>query len=208
MTADNGNRSSRGGSLALGAALVILGGLFILAQLFDIDVGSFAWPFFIILPGVLLFIFAVVTGGAAGEVVAIIGSMVTMTGVLLWYQNTFNHFESWAYAWALVVPTSIGLGRMVYGSLKGDQDSIRAGRRLAMIGGVIFLGGAIFFELLIGLSGFSLGGYGWAILLVGLGAFFILRSLWPRGSARPTEASAETDDSTQPSDDIEETLDE
>ncbi len=208
MTTDNGDRNPRRGSLALGAALVILGGIFILAQLFDIDVGRFAWPVFVIVPGVLLFIFGVALERTLGEVVAAIGSMVTMTGLLLWYQNTFNRFESWAYAWALIVPTSIGLGRMVYGSLKGNQATVQAGRRLAIIGGVIFLGGAIFFELLIGLSGISLGGYGWAILLVGLGAFFILRSLWPRGSTRPAETSAETDDSTQPSADIEETLDE
>lgn len=207
MTTNNKNQGSRGGSYALGVALIILGGLFLLGQLFDIDVGSFAWPLFIILPGLLLFAFALVTGDTVGEVVSVLGSVVTMTGLLLLYQNTFNHFESWAYAWALVAPTSIGLGRMVYGSLKGNPHSVQAGLRLATIGGVIFLVGAIFFELVIGISGFGLGGIGWPILLIGLGAFFILRNFWPGASARPTQASVETADSTQVAADLEEMSD-
>lgn len=207
MTTNNKNRSSRGGSYALGVALIILGGLFLLGQLFDIDVGSFAWPLFIILPGLLLFAFALVTGGEVGEVVSVLGSMVTMTGLLLFYQNTFNHFQSWAYAWALVAPTSIGLGRMVYGSLKGNPHSVQAGQRLATIGGAIFLVGAIFFELVINISGFGPGGIGWPILLIGLGAFFLLRNFRPGTSARPTQASAETTDSTQQAADLEEMSD-
>ena len=207
MTTNSKNQSSRGGSYAFGVALIILGGLFLIGQLFDMDVGSFAWPLFIILPGLLLFAFALVTGGDAGEVVSVLGSMVTMTGLLLLYQNTFNHFESWAYAWALVAPTSIGLGRMVYGSLKGNPHSVQAGQRLATIGGGIFLVGAIFFELVIGISGFGLGGMGWPILLIGLGVFFILRNFWPRASARPTQASVEAADSTQQAADLEEMSD-
>jgi hypothetical protein len=197
MNTDNKNPGLSRGNLALGAALIIVGGLFLLGQLLDIDVGSFTWPFFIILPGLLLFVFALVTEGTAGEGVAILGSIVTMTGVVLLYQNTFNHFQSWAYAWALVIPTSIGLGRMVYGSLKGQPQAIQGGQRLVMIGGIMFLVGAVFFELIIGISGFGLGGIGWPILLIGLGAFFILRNYWPGASTKTTQAPAETVDSIQ-----------
>ena len=202
MIIDNKNQSWRNGNVALGTVLIILGGLFLLGQLFDIEVGRFVWPFFIIVPGVLLFVFSLVTGGSTGEGLAVVGSMVTTTGALLLYQNTFNHFESWAYAWALVVPASIGLGQMVYGLQKGRQHLVQTGQRLAMIGGVIFLAGVIFFELIIGISGFGLdslglGGYAWAILLVGLGIFFILRSWRPGASARPTPTPAESADSTQ-----------
>ena len=44
-----------------------------------------------------------------------------MVGVILLYQNAANHFESWAYAWGLVFPTATGLGRMIYGLLKGSN---------------------------------------------------------------------------------------
>ncbi len=207
MSADNSSRSSRRGSLALGATLVVLGTLFVLGQMLDIDVGGVAWPLFIILPGILLFVVGVVAGDGFGEVVAIVGSIATMTGVLLFVQDTLNYYDSWAYAWALVVPTSIGLGRMLFGWLKGNQRSVQAGKKLAAIGGIIFLVGAIFFELVIGLGGFSIGGSGLAILLIGLGAFFILRSFLP-GSATPPEAATETADSTPQASDIEEMSDE
>ena len=216
MTTDNKNQKPRNGSVALGGILIILGGIFLLGQLFDIDVGRYAWPFFIIVPGVLLFIFGLATGGSAGERLTIAGSIVTMTGALLLYQNTFNHFQSWAYGWALVAPTSIGLGQMIFGALKDQPHSVQAGKRLAAIGVSIFLIGAIFFELIIGISGFGvgrLGNYVWPILLIGLGIFVILRNWWPGSAARPTSTiaaptSAEATDPAQKLAQLKEMLDE
>lgn len=202
MTTNNKNQSPRYSNLSLGVVLMILGGLFLLGQLLDIDIGHFVWPFFIIMPGLLLFVIALVIRGSAGGWLSAVGSIVFMTGTLLLYQNTFNHFASWAYAWALVVPTSIGLGKMVYGMLEGDQPAVQAGSRLAKIGGAIFLVGAIFFELIIGISGFGLGSRGlgsiaWTILLIGLGIFFIVRG-WLQASAdTQTRGSTTVEDSTQ-----------
>jgi hypothetical protein len=153
-------------------------------------------------PGVLLFVFALTTGGSAGEGLAIFGSVVTMTGTLLLYQNTFGHFQSWAYAWALVAPTSIGLGQIIYGSIRAREQMVVNGRRLTTIGGVIFLVGAVFFELIIGISGFGLGrlglgSYAWAILLVGLGVIILLRT-WRRGAPiEGTRTPAESEDPTR-----------
>jgi hypothetical protein len=67
-----------------------------------------------------------------------------MVGVILLYQSTADHFESWTYAWALVFPTSTGLGRMVYGSLKGREEMVVTGGRSALIGAVLFVVGAFF----------------------------------------------------------------
>jgi hypothetical protein len=207
MTTDNGNRGPRIGTMVLGGALVVLGILFILGQLLDIHVGRYVWPFYIIVPGVLLFVFALTTGGSAGEGLAIFASMVTMTGTLLLYQNTFDHFQSWAYAWALVVPTSIGLGQIIYGSIKGREQTVRNGRRVATIGGAIFLVGAVFFELIIGISGFGLGRYAGAILLIGLGIFILFRT-WRSGApAVQTQATAESEDPTEKLSQLKEMLD-
>ena len=113
MTSEKDNISgSKFRSLAMGAVLIIIGGLFLLGQLFRINIWGFLWPFFIIIPGALMYSLGLVKGGPSGEGAIIPGSIITMVGVLLLYQNTFNHYESWAYAWALVAPTSIGqIGR-------------------------------------------------------------------------------------------------
>jgi len=196
MSTSSGNQGGRGTNLLLGAALIFIGILFILGQLFNIRLSRFVWPFYIIVPGVLLYVFALTTSGPSSEGLAIFASVVTMTGALLLYQNTFNHFESWAYAWALVAPTSIGLGMMLYGTLKDRAQMVTNGKRLATIGGVIFLVGGVFFELIIGISGRGLGSYAWAILLIGLGVLFLIRSILPAAPTRVTKSAPESDDQT------------
>lgn len=173
-------------SLLIGGLLVLLGVLFLFGQFlnlaFDFDLGHYAWPLFIILPGVTLYLAALTFKGDAGIPLAIIGSMVSMTGLLLAYQNLTNHWASWAYAWALVAPTSFGVGLALYGALKGRSQQISAGLRLAGIGLAIFLVGAMFFELIVGISGFGFGfsGVCWPLLLIGLGVLFLALNFIPR----------------------------
>ena len=164
-------------NIALGAILIVLGIVFILGQVFDVNLGRFLWPFFIIVPGALMLILALVSGSGAGQGLSIAGSIVTMVGLLLLYQNTINHWESWAYGWALVAPTAVGLGQMLHGRVKGRADVVDSGKRLATIGVVIFLAGAVFFELIIGISGFRSGRIVLAAALIVFGAFLLLRSL-------------------------------
>jgi len=38
------------------------------------------------------------------------GSIITIAGLVLAVQNTFDLFATWAYAWALVAPGGVGLG--------------------------------------------------------------------------------------------------
>lgn len=181
----------------LGSILIVLGAFFLLSQLFGIRLGRYVWPFYIMVPGVLLFMFALSAEGERGSALAIFGSVVTMVGLLLFYQNMVDHFQSWAYGWALVAPTSIGLGQLIYGALKGQAEMVRDGKRLATIGLTIFLVGAVFFELIIGISGFGIGRSGrfvLPLLLIGLGAFFILRNQWPGVSSIQSEPPAEQTD--------------
>ena len=102
---------------------------------------------------------------------------MTALGILFFYQNTTHHWQSWAYAWALIAPTSVGLGQIVYGTIRDKDKPIETGRRLALTGGIIFVVGLVFFELVIGISGLALGSFGWALLLIGLGALMIFYSL-------------------------------
>ncbi|MCE7990082.1 MAG: hypothetical protein DYG89_53740 [Caldilinea sp. CFX5] len=160
----------------LGFLMIALGLLFLFGQLFQINIGVWGWPFFIIVPGVVLFMLGFAGDSPADQPLLIVGSVVTAVGLLLFYQNLTGHWASWAYAWALAAPTAIGLGEMIYGARKGQPAAQRTGQQLATIGLVIFAVGAIFFEVVIGISGFGLGGWAWPALLIGLGLFLLLRN--------------------------------
>lgn len=169
------DRSS--GRMLLGGLLILLGIVFLLGELLNIRVGHIVWPFFIIGPGVLLFLLALIVDDAAGQALAIVGGIITMIGVILFYQNVFNHWESWSYAWALVAPTSVGLSLLGYGWLKNKPEARQSGWDVTKVGLSIFVVAAIFFELVIGVSGFGLGRVGWPLLLIALGLFLLIRNV-------------------------------
>ena len=170
----------------LGAGLILLGILFLVGRYvriaFNFDIGHYGWPLFVILPGIVLFMASFVFEPRAGVTPAIFGGMVTMAGLILLVQNTFDVYASWAYAWALVAPTSIGLAKAVYGSLRGLGDIARSGLTLSGIGFGIFVVGFFFFELVIGINGIDFG-LSWLCgpaLLIGLGVIVLLYNLLPR----------------------------
>jgi hypothetical protein len=173
------NRGPGGVFIGLGVLLIALGALFFVGQVVGFDLGRFGWPFFVIIPGVAVFGVGLASGGPAGERITPLGAAVTMTGLILLYQNAADHFESWAYAWALVFPTAIGLGQMAYGALKGRGDMAVTGSRLAVVGVVLFVVGAFFFELVVGISGFGFGleRFGWPLLLVLVGIVLLIGGL-------------------------------
>jgi hypothetical protein len=173
-------------SLLLGASLILLGILFLILRfvgtLFNFDFGHYTWPFFIITPGLFMFLASFALERRRGLTLAMLGGMVSMTGAILLIQNTFNLYASWAYAWALVAPTSIGLAKLVYGALRGLEDQVRSGINLSGIGLAIFVFGGVFFELVIGISGFQFGGAWlcWPGLLIVLGVVLLVSNLLPR----------------------------
>jgi hypothetical protein len=73
---------------------------------------------------------------------------------------------------------------MVYGGLRGLDDQVKSGLSLAGIGLAIFVFGAFFFELVIGLNGlrFGVAWLCWPALLIGLGIVLLFSSLLPRGN--------------------------
>jgi hypothetical protein len=143
MNDQSNNQDLSGAFIGLGVLLVVLGALFFVGQAVGFDLGRFGWPFFVIIPGLAVS----GVGLALGD----------PTGVILLYQNAADHFVSWAYAWALVFPTSSGLGHMLYGSLKGRKEMVVAGGRSGLIGAALFVVGAFFFELVVGISGLGFG---------------------------------------------------
>lgn len=183
----------------VGVALIGLGAVWLIGQFFDLRLGQNLWPFLVIVPGVLLLGLALSTEGG-GDRLTIAGAIVTVTGLVLLYQNSFRHFESWAYAWALVAPGAIGLGQYIYGYLRDDAQKLASGKRLMSIGGVLFLAGIVFFELIINISGRGIAGLGigswfWPLLIVVAGVVVLFRpNLFggrPMGGEAATDAEAE-----------------
>ena len=173
-------------STLFGAILILLGIVFLIGRyvsaLFNFDVGHYAWPFFIIIPGLLIFLGSFVFERRAGIPLAIFGGMVTATGGILLFQNIFDLYASWAYAWALVTPTSVGVAKLIYGAVRGLGDEVRSGLTLSGIGFAMFIIGGFFFEMVIGISDFGFGAAWqcWPGLLIGLGIMLLLSNLLPR----------------------------
>lgn len=177
--------SNKVGTLA-GAILILLGIAFLMVRFiilfFDFNLGHYAWPFFIIIPGVLMFLSAFMIERQAGVTLAMFGGMVTTTGGILMIQNAFDLYATWAYAWALIAPTSMGLSKLLYGALRGLGDEVKNGFAMAGVGLVIFVFAGAFFELVIGLNGFGLNisWVCWPALLIGGGIVTLIVNLIPR----------------------------
>lgn len=159
-------------SALIGLLLIGLGVLFLLGQVFGVNLWAFFWPFFIIIPGLLFFVGMVMGGKPAGPL-AIPGSVVTMTGLLLLYQSITGHWESWAYAWALIFPTAVGIGLLINGVWSGIDKLVEGGRKWITSGVIIFVAGGVFFELLIFHRGF--GRIVWPGVLIALGIYLLVR---------------------------------
>jgi hypothetical protein len=168
----------------MGAILILLGIAFLMVRfiLSAFDFGQYTWPLFIIIPGVLMFLGAFLLERQAGVPLAMFGGMVAMVGVILMLQNLFDLYATWAYAWALIAPTSIGLAKFVYGALRGLGDEVKNGLAMAGVGAVIFLVAGAFFELIIDLNGFGLN-VSWLCLptlLIGGGIITLIVNLIPQ----------------------------
>jgi hypothetical protein len=173
-------RSNNALSALAGVALVFLGVIFLAQQFFGESLRvvswSVLWPLIILIPG-LAFFAAMLQGGPGAGAFAIPGSIITITGALLLYQNATGHWQSWAYAWALIAPTGVGVGLVIQGNWSSSPRLVREGRRLIAIGFTLFVVGAIFFELIVNISGFANGLPGQLILpvlLILAGAYFLL----------------------------------
>lgn len=172
-------KTARSNSAALvGGALLIAFGLLSLAgQLFRGLVNwSYWWPISIIVFGGLFFA-GMFAGGKQVSGLAIPGSIISGIGLLLLYQSLTSHWESWSYAWSLIV-VFVGAGIYIMGLYGGDEDQKKAGARVIRIGFVLFVIFGAFFEMLFSLSE-PLGARGllFPILMILLGLYLVVRRL-------------------------------
>ena len=145
------------------------------------------WPLFIIVPGLVLVAAAVLVPRPDGIGFAIAGSIVTSIGLLLWYQNASDHWESWAYAWALIGPGAAGLALFLYGAWTHAADQVSGGLRLMGISAILFVAGLLFFETIFQSGRLPVDlGDAWPVVLVAIGVVIVLGALLGGASRSPT----------------------
>jgi hypothetical protein len=122
--------------------------------------------------------FAIPPRGGLG--LAVPGALIATIGLVLWVQDSYDAYATWAYAWALVMPTAPGVGTLLYGLVKGEGDLVRDGLRMTAIGLALFAGFALFFEGVIGLSGEPIANLDDVLpyLAIGLGVVLVVASLF------------------------------
>lgn len=153
----------------IGVLLVALGVLLLLGR----SGAGFAWPLFVLVPGAAL-LAAALAGPRSNAGLAVPGAIVTTVGLVLLAQQATGRFDTWSYAWGLVL-AAVGLGTFLQGAIQGRGDRQREGLRLATLGLGLFAAFGVFFEFLV--FGERLGGAGgWVLpLALVLGGAWMLR---------------------------------
>jgi hypothetical protein len=165
-------------SLLAGVILIGVGLLSVVGQVLDgfhvLDhIWHFTWPFFVIGFGMLFFV-GMFAGGKSTGGLAIPGSIITAVGLMLFYQNLTNHWESWAYGWTVIL-MAVGLGIFIMGAYQDNEDRRQAGLKVLKLGLVMFVIFGAFFELLFStFSPFGLRRFVFPLMLIAFGAYLVI----------------------------------
>jgi hypothetical protein len=119
---------------------------------------------------------------------AIPGSIFTAIGLMLFLQNLFGHWESWAYGWTVIL-IAVGVGIWIMGWYTDSHAQRESGLRVVKIGAVMFLIFGGFFEMIF--NSFAFSEYILPVALILLGAYLLLNRAGLLGARRdtPDEAS-------------------
>ncbi|MBG0785644.1 MAG: hypothetical protein H0S79_11125 [Anaerolineaceae bacterium] len=150
-----------------GIILILLGLLFLAGEIFPGLRSFWEWPFMIVLVG-LVFLFWAAIGGVGG--LAIPGSILTGIGGILYYQNAYNAWETWSFAWALI-PGFVGIGIWLSGLIdRNFKSSFFSGLSLMVISAILFFAFGSFFGMTPEVTKY------WPVLLVILGVISLIKA--------------------------------
>jgi len=185
---DSRPQRGSGGAVVLGALLIALGVVFLAGQYWNLDLGQYGWPIYVIGPGLALVLLGLTQRDGRG--LTIFGSMVTIVGLILLYQNLTNYWESWAYAWTLIAPGGSGVGMLLYGARAGNGGMMRAGLWQIVTALGLFAAGFLFFEGLLGISGrrFPLPDWVLPLAVILIGLLLLFRGFTARSDAHHGES--------------------
>src|SRR5262249_18416412 len=108
---------------------------------------TFLWPLVIVGMGGIFFV-GMLAGGRSLGALAIPGSILTSVGLLLAVQNFTGLWESWAYAWTVII-MAVGAGLWVMGAWSNSPPQRGGGKRVAGIGFILFAVFGSLFELVL-----------------------------------------------------------
>lgn len=161
------NRSN----LAAGLLLILVGGVFLAAQiapgLFTWFQPELNWPLFVVGAGFVLLVIGLLANEPGMAVPACI---VGGVGGLLYWQNLTGRWETWSYAWALI-PGFVGVGVILSGILSGQTaQSFREGGRTILVSLVLFV---VFGTIM----GGQFTGFVWPSILIAAGVILLIGNL-------------------------------
>ncbi len=164
----------RRSSIATALVLIGIGGWFLAVQvvpsLYGWAYGAATWPLPIIGIGAGLLVIGLITFTPG---LAVPACIVGGIGGLLYWQNSADNWESWAYAWALI-PGFVGAGIILSGLLSRDRGAIIGGAWTILVSLVMF---AIFGSFL---GGPELVSTYWPIIPIVLGVILLGQALFRR----------------------------
>lgn len=182
---------SNAGTLVGGALLIGLGVLSLFSQLFrDLRIWSILWPFVIIGCGALFFV-GMFAGGKSMAALAIPGSIISVSGLMLLAQNLSGHWSSWSYGWTVTL-ASVGLGIYIMGRYQGDEHRQQSGLKVMKVAAILFIIFGAFFELLLSRNGLFGSQYVFPALLILLGGYLVLTRSGVVGQTNKNESVTES----------------
>jgi hypothetical protein len=184
MSDERTNRTS----LVFGGLLIALGVIFLIGEIFRVNVWEYAWPMFILVPG-LIFFGITISGGSKSAGFAIPASILSTVGLIFFFQALTGHYASWAYAWTLIFPTAVGLGMFVMGSLGDDESLRKQGKGFLRAGLVLFVLLGFVFEAIFRMGDSLFSQLFWPAAIILFGVYLILRQT---GVFRSTKAMSNT----------------
>ena len=168
------------GVIILGAGMLIIGAVMLLGRVIGFSISDYLWPFILIMPGLVILLSALASESQTSEGVAVLGGILTSLGALFLFQQITGWWASWAYAWALIAPFSVGVSQVLYGNRKNRDTIAATGKRLVRLGLVMFAVGFIFFEVILGVSGYGLARLNlpvFPVVLIFVGIMVLVRAL-------------------------------
>lgn len=179
----------------LGALLIAIGLVFLAGNYWNIDLGRYSWPIYVIAPGLAVILLGLTQRNGSGLTIS--GSMLAIVGLILLYQDVTDHWASWAYAWTLIAPGGSGVGMLLYGARAANGGMMRAGVWQIFTALGLFAAGFLFFEGLIGISGrrFPLPDWVLPAAVIALGLLLLIRGF----TARRDVHVGESDEPSWPS---------
>jgi len=186
----------RRGSFTLGFLLILLGAWFLAVQ-FIPEIGDWMeqiadWPVWVIGPG-LIFILAGLISGVFELMIP--GSIISGIGLILYYQNATGDYQSWTYAWALII-MFVGIGIFLANLFKGKVGkAFEEGGPPVMTGLIMFLIFGSIFRAMFGQSPL-LGDY-WPVLLMVVGLWLLVKPFFRRRRKAEVVVNVQKEDDTK-----------